>query len=101
MGIAFSPSILLAIVFVPCIKRVLEMQIFQTLTKLSMSIYMWHFPIQIIWKLLSTYNKLNINFLKNIIWILYVVSVIAFSGIYNWFIKDKVDNAYKIILKNR
>lgn len=77
--ICMGPSVLCIAIYVPIFRKLLEN--LNWLGKISYPVYVWHFPIQILWVFLRL--KFNIHFNQRKIWILYVLSVIIFSMVYN------------------
>lgn len=68
-----------------------NLQMAVILGKLSFSIYLWHFPIQCVWKIFDVYLGLEINFSARSIWISYAVSVLLVAAVYEkWFAKRVV-----------
>lgn len=86
LGIA--PALVLSVLFIPWLDKIFSLKPLRYLGKLSFSIYLWHFPIQCVWKIFDAYLGLAINFSARIIWISYAVSVLLVAAVYEkWFAK--------------
>lgn len=95
-----SPAIILLSLWVPVIKRVLSIKLLVILGKLSINIYLFHFPVQCMFKILEVYSGKTIDYSSYVIWGAYVISTIAFSVVYEYVIKDTYEKGLsKVILR--
>ena len=97
LGIA--PALILSVLFVPIINKIFAFKPLVYLGKLSLSIYLWHFPIQCIWKIIDVYLELEINYSNRGIWLSYAASVLVLSALYERFVASKVQEIGKVFLR--
>lgn len=80
--LVIAPLIVLASVYVTYVYRLLSLPPLRYLGRISMYIFMWHFPIQIVWKLIPLYTDISIGFGGRKVWVLYALSVLLFAALY-------------------
>lgn len=78
------PAVLVLSINNRFIKGLLETRPFQFLGKISMSIYLWHFPILLFLKLLETYRNISFYKLKGF-WFVYIAMVLIISWLFSVF----------------
>ncbi|MBQ8246321.1 MAG: acyltransferase [Lachnospiraceae bacterium] len=97
LGIA--PTLILSVLFVPWISKLLSLKPFVYLGKISLSIYLWHFPVQCVWKIVDVYWGLEINYSSRLIWLSYVATVLLLSVLYEKFFAEKVQAINKLFVR--
>lgn len=89
------PEVILAALFIPWLNRLLQWKPFLLLGSLSLDIYLIHFPIQCGIRILDISCNLQLDYSSKIIWLLYALSVIVASLLY-----EKILNKpYRTLLK--
>lgn len=86
----FAPLLILSVLYVPCIRRFCEWKVFAYLGKISFEIYLWHFPVQCLIKIIDIYFGLHINYSTKQVWILYAVSVLFVSVLYKRYVAPRL-----------
>lgn len=76
-------SILISINFRP-ISSLLNCKLFQYCGKISMDIYLWHIPVQILIKILNRYFNIGIDFSEKSIFFLYIFTVLGIASLSNY-----------------
>lgn len=99
MIIVSAPCLLLCALFVPWVERICSLKPFIFLGSISLEIFMWHFPIQILWEIINTSFNLNFDFSTRKIWLMYAMSVIIVSVCYKLYLKEKVTGIFGSWLK--
>lgn len=84
-----GPLLLCGILFCKWVNAFFSFPVFVYLGKISLSIYLWHFPIQCLIRCIDVYFNLNINYSSRKIWIIYVVSVLLITSVYEKLIKGR------------
>lgn len=97
LGIA--PALILCVLFVPWISKLFSLRPMVYLGRISLSIYLWHFPVQCVWKIIDVCFGLEINYSRRIIWLLYAASVLLLSALYEKFLADKVQEAGRLFVR--
>lgn len=98
MIIGIGPAIILTLLFNELSNVVLRIKPLLLLGSLSLSIYLFHFPIQCLIKIIDKVLKLHINYHSIYIWIIYVVSVLLVTFIYTKFIDKRYSNKVHSII---
>lgn len=86
----FAPLAILSVLEVPWLCRFFALKPFMWLGKISLAIYLWHFPIQCLIKIIDVYFGLNINYSCRETWILYAVCVLIVSALYEKYVAPKL-----------
>ncbi len=97
LGIA--PALVLSILFVPWLSKIFAIRPLRYLGKLSYGIYLWHFPIQCVWKIFDVYFGLEINFSARSIWLTYALSVLLVAMVYEKWFAGKVAQISRLFVK--
>ena len=101
MTLGIGPALILTVLFNELFNNIFKLKIFGFLGAISLYIYLFHFPIQCLIKIIDKYFKLHINYYSKYIWIIYVLSTIIISIIYHLFINEKYSNKlFKVLKKN-
>lgn len=87
-----GPAIILSVGFVPALNKIFSLKPMVVLGKLSLNVILFHFPIQCIITLIMLNYKLDIDFSSPVTWVIYIISVIAFSAFYEYIMKKKYEN---------
>ena len=101
MAVVFgiAPALILSVLFVPWLNRLFSLKPVEYLGKISFSIYLWHFPVQCVWKIVDVYFSLEINFSRRIIWLAYAGSVLLLSAVYEKWLAGKINKVDKLFIK--
>lgn len=86
----FAPLLILSVLYVPWLRRLCEWKVFNYLGKISFEIYLWHFPVQCLIKIIDIYFGLHINYSTKQVWILYAVSVLFVSVLYKRYVAPRL-----------
>ena len=97
LGIA--PAVVLSILFVPVLSKLFSSLVFTYLGKHSLSIYLWHFPIQCLWKVVEALCEIEFNYSESIIWGLYIISVLVPVCIYDKLVGEKSSAIFRLIIR--
>ena len=97
LGIA--PAVVLSILFVPVLSKLFSSLVFTYLGKHSLSIYLWHFPIQCLWKVVEALCEIEFNYSESIIWGLYIISVLVPVCIYDKLVGEKRSAIFRLIIR--
>ena len=74
---------------------------FVFLGHISIGIYLIHFPIQCVFRLITLYIA-EIDFSSELTWCCYVISVIGFAALYNYVIKNRFEPWFaQLLVKNK
>jgi len=84
--IGIAPMIIIAAIEVPIVNSILSSKPIVYLGKISMSIYLFHFPTQCLIEDIDKYFNMNIDYSRHIVWISYVICVLIVASIYNLYI---------------
>lgn len=71
--LAFGPFSIISILFVPWLEKVFSLKALQWLGKKSFRIYLCHFPVQLLIKLIDIVFELHIDYSRHRVWVLYVI----------------------------
>lgn len=94
--IAFGPFLIIAILFLPILNKIFASKVLRKLGDMSLSIFMWHYPVQLIFVLTEYNYRIRIDYSSPVIWLIYVVAVFIFTLIYDFLLKDRINNFYKL-----
>lgn len=94
-----APALVLSILLIPWLNNLFSLRPLTYLGKLSFNIYLWHFPIQCVWKIFDVYFGLEINFSARIIWISYAVSVLLVAAVYEKWLAGRVAQIGRFFIK--
>jgi peptidoglycan/LPS O-acetylase OafA/YrhL len=78
---AFFPALIIIVLKVHAISRILSIKPLSYLGEISYSIYLIHYPMQLIVKTIDEYSKLGINYSGKIFFCAFIVIVIVVSHI--------------------
>ena len=92
MTLGIGPAIILTLLFNELFNNVFRFKIFQFLGSISISIYLFHFPMQCLIKIIDKYFHLHINYYSKFTWCIYVIITIFISIIYQFIINKKYSN---------
>lgn len=96
------PSMILLILNIKILNNILSLKPFAYLGEVSYSIYLWHFPVQLLVKTLDDVFSLNINFSSRFIFIGIVIITILISILSYEFIEKPTNKFFrKRFLKRR
>lgn len=93
----FAPLTVLAVLYVPWLRSFFEWRAFQYFGKISIDIYLWHFPIQCLIKIIDIYFNLHINYSCKETWILYALCVLFVSAVYEKYAAPKLARAFDFL----
>lgn len=88
--ICFAPLTILSVLYIPWLRSFFDLKAFVYLGKISMDIFLWHFPVQCLIKIIDVYFGLNINYSFKGTWILYAVCVLFVSAVYERYAAPKL-----------
>ena len=89
-----APSLVLGVLFLPWLARLFAFKPLVFLGKISIAIYLFHFPVQCLIMLLNQALSLNINFSSHAMWLIYVAAVIAVAALYNLLLQKPWERAF-------
>lgn len=96
--LCFAPLAILSVLYISWLRRFFELKVFVFLGKISLGIYLWHFPVQCLVKIIDVYWGLNINYSFRGTWILYAVCVLFISAIYERYVAPKLAKAFDFLI---
>lgn len=73
------------------LQKVISIAPFTKLGKVSLEIYLLHFPVQCLFKVTELYFKCNINYHSRKILLLYVIITVMLAYLYRKFLSNKLD----------
>ena len=84
-----APLVLWLSIQCSIVRKILEIRPLVFLGKCSLHIYMWHFPIQYIIKIIDISTNMHINYSTHRMWLIYVfitlvVAIISYSVFDRW-----------------
>ena len=88
LSVAF---ILMSLTITP-IKFILSTKFFVWLGKISMDVYLWHIPAQLIIKNTDSYFNMNLNYGSRIVWIFYAFLVLGIATMSNRALSKGIEN---------
>ena len=74
--------ILLAALYLPWLSRLLSIPPFRYMGRISIGIYLFHFPVQCLMWLIKEYKQENLDFSWKVLWVTYIGLVVAIAIIY-------------------
>ena len=90
--IVFFPSLMIVSLWFAPMKRLLECKIFQFLGSISVGIYLFHYPVQCMLRIVDIYCKeLKCDFSSPVMWGVYVVLTIIISYVYQNFCSKRCE----------
>jgi peptidoglycan/LPS O-acetylase OafA/YrhL len=89
---AFFPAFVFLIIRVKVLSRLFAIKPFVYLGNLSYSIYLLHYPIQLIIKTVDEYIGLKINYSSNIFFLVFIIIVITISHFTYYYFEKPVQN---------
>ena len=98
MIFGISPMIIICSMCLPWISKILCFKPFVILGKISLAVYLLHFPIQCILIIINHYF-IEINFGNRLIWILYAAITLLFSFLYTFLLQEKINKSFVKIVK--
>ena len=87
--LGFGPALIMATLFNNIINRIFSCKFALMFGKISISVFLFHFPVQCFLKIIDNYYSLQINYSLKYIWLIYVLLTIIISCIYTFFIDSK------------
>lgn len=99
--IGIVPTFVLSVLFIPWLNALFALPLLRCLGKISFSIYLWHFPVQCMWKLIEVYGGMEINYSRRIIWILYALSVLIVALIYEFLVARKINKFWSFFVREK
>ena len=82
-----GPMIIVSVLFIPGLQRILEIRPLQILGSLFIHIYLLHFPVQCLIRVIDLYAGLHIDYSAHVSWIIYAAAVLLSSCLNNRFCK--------------
>lgn len=79
--------------FIGCMER----KLFICIGKCSLSIYLWHFPIQCFIRIIDTAFKIEINYSSRRFFLLYAVSVLIMAELSRYYIEQKRIDIWRLL----
>lgn len=96
--LCIAPALILAAVYLAPVRFVLNLKPLFLLGKISMGIYLMHFPVQCLWEVINRGFGLGIDYSSEWIWAAYAVSVILVaigSTVFTKWVADRIIENYK------
>lgn len=102
MLVAFgvAPMIIFCSFSVPYIRTVLSLRPFVFLGKISIAIYLFHFPIQCLLYYINI-KYIDMNYSSRKVWMIYILLTIMVSIIYTFFISKKYESLLLYLIKGK
>ncbi len=89
LGIA--PAVVYGLLVVPAVKLFFSWKPFVWLGKISMAVYLFHFPIQCLFKATQLYLYDHIDYTSLIIWMSYVILTLILSALYERLASERLE----------
>lgn len=86
-----APSIILSSMFIPWFGKLLGIKPLAYLGKISLYIYLIHYPVQCTFAVADKIFGLGINYSSRLIWIFYAFSVLVLASFYEIILSKKVE----------
>ena len=80
--LAIAPLMIICAITLPWLGRILSLPPLKELGKLSVEVYLFHFPIQLMIKLADCFGQLHLNYSSKKVWLLYVTFTLVTA--YSW-----------------
>jgi peptidoglycan/LPS O-acetylase OafA/YrhL len=89
---AFFPAFVFLIIKIKALSRFFSIKPFVYLGNLSYSIYLLHYPVQLIIKTFDEYIGLNINYSSKIFFLVFIITVITISHFIYYYFEKPIQN---------
>ena len=93
------PAFILSVLFIKPLNKLFSLKPLVYLGKISMSVYLLHFPIQLIIRVIDIYFNLNIDYTNIFFYLIYITIVLFFAIIYSDFISEPFEKCFGLLLK--
>lgn len=89
LGIA--PTMVYSALIIPTVNRFFAWTPFVKLGRISMAVYLFHFPVQCLIKILQQYMYNHMDYTSLIVWMSYVILTLAISALYEHFVSGRLE----------
>lgn len=97
--IAFAPLFIICVVFIPWLNKVFSSRLMVFLGNISFELFIWHFPVQIMFKIIEIIYERHFDYTRIRTWLAYVCVVFAVVIIYKKYMANRLNNIYKLFIK--
>lgn len=87
IALGIAPMILFSVFSLGWLQKEMSFKPFVFLGHISIGIYLIHFPVQCIIRIISLYTS-GINYASKLFWICYMLSVVGLAALYNYVVKN-------------
>ena len=101
MTLGFGPMIILSTLFVPWQNVFMRNPVLRFLGTISWDVYLLHFPVQCVIKIIDVYMDLGINYSSRVTWIVYVAATLVVSSIYHYLLSKRTEKFVLSFFKSR
>ena len=99
--LGFGPLLIFSVLTVKFLNKFLSLKPFLFLGNISISIYLFHFPIQCLFRIVDHYLNLNLNYSTKYVWASYVFITLLIAFLYNKFFSEKYNSLFFKILNRK
>ncbi len=93
-GLLIWPMIIFLVINVKFIGNILSIKLFQWLSKISICVYLLHYPIMIMIDLINRLFDLELNYSSDVVFGIYVVMVVSLSALYYYISKLNISSIF-------
>lgn len=89
--IGLAPMVVVSSITIPWVGKLLSIKPFLELGKLSISIYLLHFPVQLTMRCVEVYGGVTFDYQSVLVWLVYAFVVLAVAELYTRVIRKKFE----------
>ena len=89
--VGVAPCIVIAAVSIPWLRAFLSLRPFVMLGKLSMALYLLHYPAQLLFKCTELYAQLDVDYSSMIVWSTYVLATLGIALAYDRILRPRYE----------
>ncbi len=93
------PAVVICVLFIPWLNKFFSLAPFVYLGKISFGIYLWHFPVQCVWRIAELLLGVSVNYSSRVIWLLYALSVLVVATLYDELVQNGVNKVWTLFLR--
>ncbi len=91
MDLGIGPMIIVSVLFIPWQNAVFRNPVFIYLGKISWDVFMLHFPVQCLIRVLDVYMDLRLDYSSGVVWIAYVLTTLLIAILYHFLLSSRIE----------